>query len=161
MSIGDHIQVKRKLVGPLYYMHHGIEVDEGMVVHACPNDPVHVFGGGKVIKSSREEFACGERIEVVSDPPANFSSAEVAARAMRYVNRDGYCPIFDNCEHFASWCATGIRKSQQIDSCVVGVGRVVMATATLFVARTALGLLVNSSKKNRLASVVASLRRKV
>lgn len=160
MSIGDHIQVKRKLVGPLCYMHHGIEVDEGMVVHACPHNPNNVFGGGKIIKTSREEFACGETIEVVSDSLARFSPEEVAARAMHYVSQDGYCPICDNCEHFASWCVTGIRKSQQIDSFFTGMSRVGMAVASLLLARTAVGFVSKFSQKHFSNLLVEFLRRK-
>lgn len=140
MAHGDRIRVKRRLAGPVCYRHHGIDVGDGTVIHARPDDPARLFGGGRVVRTSLEEFAIGEAIEVVSDPPAVFPPDEIVARAMRHVDREGYCPVVDNCEHFATWCATGERRSRQVDAVMAGVSRVATAAATFLVARSAVGM---------------------
>ena len=44
------------------------------------------------------------------------------------MGRDGYCPVVANCEHFATWCATGERRSRQVEAVV---RRVVTVAATV------------------------------
>lgn len=140
MASGDRLRVRRRLFGlPLCYMHHGVDIGDGTVVHARPDDHTRLFGGGRVVRTSREEFADGERVEVLHDPPAAFPPEEIVTRALRHVGREGYCPVIDNCEHFATWCATGERRSRQVDAVITGIGRVAAAVATILVARAAAG----------------------
>jgi hypothetical protein len=140
MAQGDRLRAKRRLAGlPVCYGHHGIDLGDGTVVHARPDDMTRLFGGGRVVRTSLAEFAAGEAVEIVSDPPAVFPPAEIVARAVRHVGREGYCPVIDNCEHFATWCATGERRSRQVDAVVAGIGRVAAAVAAVVVARSAAG----------------------
>lgn len=139
MARGDRLRVKRRLSGlPICYGHHGIDVGDGTVVHARPDDARRLFAGGRVVRTTLEEFAAGEDVEIVPDPPASFLPDEIVARAMQQVGRDGYCPVIDNCEHFATWCATGERRSRQIDALVTGIGRVAAMVAVAVMARSAL-----------------------
>jgi tRNA A37 methylthiotransferase MiaB len=48
----------------------------------------------------------------------------VARRAAAHVGREGYCPVVANCEHFATWCATGERRSRQVEAVVRRVASV-------------------------------------
>jgi hypothetical protein len=131
------LQVRRRLVGlPVCYMHHGIDIGDGTVVHARPDDAGRLFGGGRIVRSPLAEFAAGEAVEKVVDPPA-FPPAEVARRALAHVGRPGYCPVVDNCEHFATWCATGERRSRQVDAVIAGVSRAVAVVAMVVTARAA------------------------
>lgn len=161
MAEGDRLRVKRRLAGPVCYRHHGIDVGDGTVIHARPDDPARLFGGGRVVRTSLEEFAAGEPIDVVDDPPAAFPPAEIVARAMQHVDREGYCPVVDNCEHFATWCATGERRSRQVDAVMAGVGRIATAAATVLVARSAVGMAARAARGPLGAAVTTLVRRRL
>jgi hypothetical protein len=116
MARGDRLAVERRLAGTgVPYTHHGIDLGDGTVVHARPDDPERIFDGGRVDRTSHAEFAAGAPVRVVTDPPARYSPDEIVARAVGLLGRDGYCPVVENCEHFATWCATGERQSRQVD----------------------------------------------
>jgi len=116
MARGDRLRVERRLAGStVAYMHHGIDVGDGTVVHARPDDFRSPLAGGRVERTSLAEFAGGGRVLVTTEPPATYPPDEVVARALDHVGREGYCPVIDNCEHFATWCATGARASRQVD----------------------------------------------
>jgi hypothetical protein len=130
MARGDRLEVERQIAGStVTYMHHGIDVGDGTVVHARPDDFQNPFGGGRVVRTSLEDFAGHRPVRVTADPPAVFPPAEVVARALAHVGRAGYSPLVDNCEHFATWCATDSRRSRQVE--------IVMARVTAAAARTA------------------------
>ena len=139
MARGDRLRVERTFVGGLVaYQHLGIDLGDGTVVHARPDDFRKPFEGGRVVRTSLEEFADGRSVEVVTEPPAAHAPEEVARRAEAHVGRDGYCPVVANCEHFATWCATGRHRSRQVEAAIA-----VAAVAVLWVggtvARVALG----------------------
>lgn len=137
MALGDRLAVERRLAGSaVTYTHHGVDLGDGTVVHARPDDPDRIFGGGRVARTSLAEFAAGAAVRVVVDPPARFPAEEVARRALALVDRDGYCPVVENCEHFATWCATGARGSRQVDLLVGRLGGAAVRVAALAAART-------------------------
>jgi hypothetical protein len=116
---GDHIFVKR--VG---YVHHGVEVDDGMVVHftgtpgnkrgaAIKREPIEVFRCGGVVHVRRYD----QRLE----------PDEVVSRAESKLGQSGYNLYANNCEHFARWCVTGHHKSSQVNA-VNATGGVVATT---------------------------------
>lgn len=116
MARGDRLRVERRLAGStVAYMHHGIDVGDGTVVHARPDDFRSPLAGGRVERTSRAEFAGGGTVLITTEPPAAYPLDEIVARALEHVGREGYCPVVDNCEHFATWCATGERTSRQVD----------------------------------------------
>ena len=129
MARGERLEVRRWLAGSaIPYWHHGIDMGDGTVVHARPHDFRNPFGGGSVVQTSLAEFADGEDVRTTAEPAAVFPSEEVARRAAAHVGRDGYCPVVANCEHFATWCATGERRSRQVEAVV---RRVVTVAATV------------------------------
>lgn len=137
MAQGDRLEVERSLFGSVFtYLHHGIDVGDGTVVHARPDDFRRPFGGGRVVRTTWAEFAAGMPVGVVTDPPAAFAAHEVAARALAHVGRPGYCPVVDNCEHFATWCATGLRVSRQVQAVAERVGLVAGAVLAAVTARS-------------------------
>ena len=137
MAAGDRLVARRWFAGTLIpYLHHGIDVGDGTVVHARPDDPRRIFGGGRVVRTTLEEFAAGSRVGVESDPPAAFPPGEIVRRALEHVGREGYSPVVDNCEHFATWCATGRRKSRQIDRLVAVSGQVLSLAVAVVLARS-------------------------
>ena len=139
MAAGDRLVTRRWLAGTfLPYLHHGIDVGDGTVVHARPDDPKRIFGGGRVVRTSLEEFADGSPVGTEHDPPAAFPPDEIVRRAIEHVGREGYSPVVDNCEHFATWCATGRRESRQIDRLVTVSGQILSFAAAVVLARTGL-----------------------
>ena len=44
-----------------------------------------------------------------------YSPKETIERARSQIGKHGYNLVFNNCEHFALWCKTGIHESKQID----------------------------------------------
>ncbi len=138
MARGDRLEVEHGIVGStLTYLHHGIDVGDGSVVHARPDDFRNPFGGGRVVRTSLAEFAEGRTVRVRYEPPAAFPPEEVADRALAHVDRAGYHLVVDNCEHFATWCATGRRESRQVDIVLGRVAASVSRVATVVAARQA------------------------
>ncbi len=58
------------------------------------------LGWGKFIKSSKYKI---------------YSPKETVKRAISRLGEDEYSLAFNNCEHFAIWCKTGIKESHQVN----------------------------------------------
>ena len=103
MAKGDHLFVDRR--GGLY-THHGIDLGDGSVVH--------YLEGETIVRTSQDYFCRGEAIRIrdylVCDPP------EVTIeRALSRIGEQRYNVLFNNCEHFATWCKTGRANSSQVE----------------------------------------------
>jgi len=167
MARGDRLEVEHRVVGStVTYLHHGVDLGDGTVVHARPHDFRNPFGGGRVVRTSLAEFAEGRAVRLRNEPSAVFSPDEIADRALTHVGRDGYDLVIDNCEHFATWCATGSRTSRQVDIVMgrvaAGVSRAAAAisaraavgTAERVAVRTALGATVRVGLKTMLPAAI-------
>lgn len=115
---GDHVRVFR-----IGYQHHAIYVGSGQLVEFGGG-----VGGGPVAHVTLEDFARRDRAEIVEHDDA-LPREDVAVRAEQQIGRDGFALWSNNCEHFASWCATGRGHSEQVEqvkavaaAAVVGVG---------------------------------------
>jgi hypothetical protein len=136
MGRGDRLRVERRLAGStVVYMHHGIDIGDGTVVHARPDDFRSPLAGGRVERTSRVEFSGGGTVLVTTEPPAVYPADEIVARALDHVGREGYCPVVDNCEHFATWCATGERASRQVDIVLARISGAAARVAAVVSAR--------------------------
>jgi len=139
MARGDRIEVEHRIVGStVTYLHHGIDLGDGTVVHARPDDFRNPFGGGRVVRTSLAEFAEGRPLRVRHEPAAAFPSDVVADRALARVGREGYDLVVDNCEHFATWCATGRRASRQVEIVLARMAAAMSRTAAAVSARAAI-----------------------
>ena len=165
MARGDRLEVERWIAGStVTYLHHGIDVGDGTVVHARPDDFANPFGGGRVVRTSREEFAGGRPVRTTVEPPASFSPGEIVSRALDHVGREGYSPLVDNCEHFATWCATGRRSSRQaeivLERLAAAAARTIAAVsargAGRVAIRTALGTTVRAGLRTLVPAALAS-----
>ena len=167
MARGDRLEVEHRIVGStVTYLHHGVDLGNGTIVHARPHDFRNPFGGGRVVRTTLAEFGEGRGVRVRNEPAAAFSPDEIADRALAHVGRDGYDPVIDNCEHFATWCATGSRTSRQVDIVMgrvaAGVSRAAAAisaraavgTAERVAVRTALGTTVRVGLKTMLPAAI-------
>ncbi len=115
---GDHLHA-----GNSRGAHHdGIYLGNGYVIHLTGPD-----GAGKAGAHVRIDtlavFAVGRPVTV--RPYAdNHDPDAVIARAMSKLGQGGYHLIFNNCQHFARWCATGDHVSEQVDSAAATVGTI-------------------------------------
>ena len=155
MSRGDRLEVEHTIVGSsVTYLHHGVDLGDGTVVHARPHDFRNPFGGGRVVRTTMAEFAQGRAVRVRNDPPAAFPPDEIAARACAHVDRDGYDLVVDNCEHFATWCATGRRASRQVDIVMGRVAAAASRAAAAVSARAAAGTAERVAVRTALGATV-------
>ena len=150
MPRGDRLEVEHRIAGStVTYLHHGIDIGDGTVVHARPRDFRKPFGGGHIARTSRADFAECRPVRVCTEPPAVYPPDEIVARALAHVGRDGYHPVIDNCEHFATWCATGRRASRQVEIVmgrfVAGVTRAAAAVSARVAAGAAERLVVRTT----------------
>lgn len=109
MACGDHICVKR--LGGLY-THHGIDLGDGTVVHLS-GEPLR-RKEAKVCRVSLEEFLKDGALEMVEHGPQSRSPELIVKSALACLGDSGYDVWRNNCEHFASFCATGRKDSHQV-----------------------------------------------
>ena len=111
LRLGTHLQVKRT-----GYTHHGIYVGNGRVVHYSGFS--EMFKKGKIELTSIDEFQGDAedvyRIRYSADVDV-YSDQEICERALSRVGEDNYNLATNNCEHFATWCVTGVERSEQVE----------------------------------------------
>ncbi|MFM7520749.1 MAG: lecithin retinol acyltransferase family protein [Planctomycetota bacterium] len=167
MARGERLAVARQVAG-IGYTHLGIDLGDGTVVHAQPDDPARLLSGGAVVRTSLAEFAAGAAPTTVVEPEARFPAEEIARRAEAAVGRPGYCPVGDNCEHFVTWCATGSHDSRQAAILLeraagaaarlaaLAMVRLAVPTGRSVAVRTALGATARIAARSALPAVIAA-----
>ena len=113
MARGDHIQVRR--MAGLYY-HHGIDLGDGTVIHFS-GEPLN-RKTAKVARVTEEEFLSGQIKEVIEYPSGEsvLPPEETVLLAEGLLDTEGYHLFYNNCEHFATYCKTGKKRSRQVQS---------------------------------------------
>jgi hypothetical protein len=129
LNQGDHIYVRRK---GLLYSHHGIYFGNGTVIHFKgavreKKDPV-------VIKTDLENFLSGRKLKR-RDYKRRLPHDETLRIAIDHLSKKGYSLAFNNCEHFASYCATGKKRSAQVRNVVGGIAGAAIAVAAAFIGK--------------------------
>ena len=105
---GSHVVSSRWV-----YMHHGIYVGDGNVVHY--SGLARGSFRGRIEEVALAEFAGGRSLWTRnSDLPA-FLPQEVIRRARSRVGENRYRVLRNNCEHFCEWCLRGESRSYQIE----------------------------------------------
>ena len=112
MEKGDIIRVsivRRADMGPEHY---GIFDGDRGVYHFQGSSPSEA----SIRWTTLSEFANGGKVRVCSFYDKKYSGSEIVNRAASKIGTDfgGYNLVTNNCEHFATWCATGVRQSMQI-----------------------------------------------
>ncbi|MEH2196361.1 MAG: lecithin retinol acyltransferase family protein [Nostoc sp.] len=101
MSKGDHIYFN---CGG--YSHHGIDCGDGTVIHYTKNQ-------GNISRVSWDSFASGKTVFLREYGSSDLPSV-VIQRAESRLGENAYNLFGNNCEHFATWCKTGIHASEQV-----------------------------------------------
>jgi len=129
LDYGDHIYVRRK---GLLYSHHGIYSGKGTVIHFKgavkeKKDPV-------VIKTDIENFLNGGKLKR-RDYKRRLPHAETLRIARDHLSKKGYSLAFNNCEHFATYCAAGKKRSAQVRNVVGGIVGAAFAVAAALIGK--------------------------
>ena len=110
---GDHVYVRR-----LLHSHHGIYTGEGRVIHFKgawkeKSDPV-------VRETTLHDFLRGGRLRR-RDYKERSPREETVRLARQLLNGKNYSLIRSNCEHMATYCATGKASSRQVQRGTIGL----------------------------------------
>ena len=104
LAAADHLEVPRQHG---LFNHHGIDLGDGTVAH--------YLEGREILRSPLEEFSQGQPVRVINYVETSPQGVTLH-RAMGRLGEQNYNLLFNNCEHFATWCKTGRHRSGQIDS---------------------------------------------
>lgn len=123
LNLGDHIYVRR-----LVYSHHGIYTGDGNVIHYTgeekeKKDPL-------IRETDIEAFLKGGKLRM-RNYKKRLPPSETLSLAKEHLSDNRYSLAFNNCEHFATYCATGKRKSRQLRQAVgtlVGIAFTITGT---------------------------------
>jgi hypothetical protein len=130
---GDHIYVRR--AGWLY-SHHGIYAGEGTVINYKGEDKekqdpavivteiIRFLDGGKLRRRNYQQ---------------RLPHSESLKIARNQLSKKGYSLAFNNCEHFATYCATGKKKSRQVRRTIGSIFAMTAVAATLALKSTTRG----------------------
>ncbi|MEB3886796.1 lecithin retinol acyltransferase family protein [Lyngbya sp. CCY1209] len=107
MARGDQIYAYREFWNmDGVYEHHGIDCGDGTAIHyRKPSETIE--------RTSLETFGRGQRIYIRSYPFRYIADTTIRRAESRLGERK-YNLLFNNCEHFATWCITGVSDSRQI-----------------------------------------------
>lgn len=123
MEYGDHIVSDR-----LGYSHHGIYVGNGQVIHYAGF--ARGISKGKIEITDIDDFCQGQGCYIKNHILPFYDRDEVFERALSRVNEDSYNLLFNNCEHFVTWCIYGIRSSSQVNGVVRDAVAINILTST-------------------------------
>ena len=106
MAAADHLQVPRQHG---LFLHHGIDLGDGTVAH--------YLEGREILRSALDDFSQGQPVSVVQHTQCSPQGVTLR-RAMSRIGEQNYNLLFNNCEHFATWCKTGRHHSAQVNSVI-------------------------------------------
>ncbi|QEY32536.1 NC domain protein [Synechococcus sp. RSCCF101] len=104
MAAADHITVPRRHG---LFLHHGIDLGDGTVAH--------YLEGREILRSPLSDFASDGGPTQVVDHDRCDPAGVTLRRAMGRIGEQRYNLLFNNCEHFATWCKTGRHRSRQVE----------------------------------------------
>ena len=108
-SMGAHVVTPR-----CGYLHHGIYVGGGKVLHY--SGLARGLRRGPIEEISLAGFTDGHSVWTRSNAPPLFDRCEVIRRARSRLGEDRYRLLSNNCEHFCEWCLRGEHRSYQVDA---------------------------------------------
>ena len=96
------------------YLHHGIYVGGGYVVHYAGY--VHGFRRGPVEEVELARFRDGRSLWTAPNTKSILDRREVVCRARSRIGESRYRLLANNCEHFCEWCLNGEQRSYQVEA---------------------------------------------
>ncbi|KAI6657341.1 NC domain protein [Oopsacas minuta] len=122
--------------------HYGVYIGDEGVIH---------FSQDGIKLMSYDEFASGYEVSL-KRYDATHPREQIVEVARYYLKHpeewDDYSLVFNNCEHFASFCATGKKKSGQVQKAVVAGAVGVDVGAVLTVVAGGLFIAANGKEDN-------------
>jgi hypothetical protein len=115
---GDEHVVQREFLGLVPYRHHGVELPDGSMAENSP-PVIRIVSYG--------DFARGRPTKVISRDLTDTDRQLAVQRALSRVGEPGYSVTGWNCEHFATWCATGVATSKQVADCLAALAALLKA----------------------------------
>lgn len=109
MEKGDHLVSSR-----IGYTHHGLYIGCGKVIHYSGFSSAFDKGSIEITTLNKFEQGNGSRVKYHVFPLYNADKR--VERAYSKLGEDSYNLIFNNCEHFVSWCFDGVKNSSQVDN---------------------------------------------
>ncbi len=107
MARGDQIYVEREFLNLQgVYEHHGIDCGDGTVIHYRK--------GNEIIERTLIAIFSGGQKIYLRNYPSSFIPDVVIRRAISRLGEQKYNLLFNNCEHFTTWCKTGVSESRQV-----------------------------------------------
>jgi hypothetical protein len=126
---GDHIYVKRRR---RLYVHHGVYMGDGKVIHFTGS--VREKKDPKVQETDLSGFLKGGVFRR-RDYEERLRASETVTVAKNQLSDSRYSMLWNNCEHFATYCVTGKRKSWQVRRAFSGLGTVAAGFVLFILAR--------------------------
>jgi Lecithin retinol acyltransferase len=114
LATGEEPQPGSHVISPRRgYVHHGIYIGDGKVVHYAGLARGRVRGC--IEEVSLAEFAYGRSVWTRSSDLPAFVPRDVIRRARSRVGENRYRILRNNCEHFCEWCLRGESRSYQVE----------------------------------------------
>ncbi len=111
MASGDQIYTIREFINIQgIYEHHGIDCGDGSVIHYRKSNET-------ISRTSMATFTHGKKVYVKIYQTCYIPDV-VVQRAESRLGEQKYNLLFNNCEHFATWCKIGKNYSQQVEDFV-------------------------------------------
>ena len=127
---GDHIYVKRS---SRFYKHHGIYVGHGKVIHVSGSIREKV--SPEVRESDLSSFLKGGVPRRRVYKKGRLPASETIRTAKNLLRNEDYSMARNNCEHFATYCVTGKKKSLQVRKIMAGLGTATAGIVVVFLSR--------------------------
>jgi hypothetical protein len=96
------------------YMHHGIHIGAGKVVHYAGLS--RNWTSGPVEETTLTEFAHNRPVWVRPHLNPRFERHEIIERARSRLGESRYRILSNNCEHLCEWCVQGESRSWQVEA---------------------------------------------
>ena len=117
MARGNQVYVYREFFNiEGMYEHHGIDCGDGSIIHyRKPSETIE--------RTSVATFSRNNPV-YVRQYPVRYIADTTIQRAESRLGEQQYNLLFNNCEHFATWCVTGVSDSRQIRNFIPMLSRI-------------------------------------
>jgi Lecithin retinol acyltransferase len=122
LAPGTHLVTLRR-----GYMHHGIYVGHGMVVHYAGLS--RFLHSGPVEEVTMSRFSMGRLVRIIEYSESKYSPREIVRRARSRLGENDYQVLRNNCEHPCNWCISGRSHSRQVESPLASTLRALVIAA--------------------------------